>query len=118
MVLAGANIVNEYQVVMNVKSHTSLVHSGYYIFSATFSIATLTPGSLPSVSWSRLSSVSTVSDDPMGLVLDPSKTNLYSFGYQSGESTSKVTRLGMADGEDANSWTYKVPCKYVPYKNS
>ena len=52
MVLAGPNSANEYQVAMNVKSHEISIHSGYYIFSATFSIA----GTLPSVDWSRLSS--------------------------------------------------------------
>ena len=56
LVLAGPNSANEYQVAMNFKSHTSTIHSGYYIFSATFSIASLTAGNLPSVPWSRLSS--------------------------------------------------------------
>jgi hypothetical protein len=85
LVLAGPNSAYEYQVAINFKSHSSSIHSGYYIFSATFSITSLTAGTLPSVPWSRLSSLSSVNDDPMGLVLDPLQTHLYSLGYQSDE---------------------------------
>ena len=82
MVLAGVDANGYYNAWLNVKQQTipaSSFYSGYYLFSAKFTIASLSTTN-PTVMWSRRSQVTGSTEFPMGLIIDPQDQYLFSLG--------------------------------------
>jgi hypothetical protein len=82
MVMVGVDANGCYNVWLNVKQSTfpvSSAYTGYYLFSAKFTIASLATTN-PTVMWSRRSQVTGSTEFPMGLIIDPQDQYLFSLG--------------------------------------
>jgi hypothetical protein len=72
IVFSGIHDIDFYKAYLNVKHPTStgsFIQTGYYIFAANFTIASLSTTN-PSVMWSRTSHLIGKLDVPLGLIAD------------------------------------------------
>lgn len=64
-----------YQVILDSRQKEASVFVGYYIFSARFTIPSLS-SSLPTIVWNKESMAKTLRDRPMGLIVDSSGSSV------------------------------------------